>query len=559
MPCLTSSPLQCSSPKYAGLVGSTIDGYGWYTGSSVYNNQTLFDGQLRTAFGSTTLLVRPYVGTIEPEVILGSGQTANPAFYGPAPGTPGYAPPTFANGTTIPATFDPATSGNAFEKLCANNFANVANQLGKSVVIGGQQECFGGAYTTFEQDKLYGTTFSVLHPVGNGDLNLTYDFHGQSTYAYINNPGNVSVPFSTDRYSTFSLTGNVQLVNNLNLNAGLYDTLWKVDGVKPRSLTDATLVGFDRAVSRFDPHVALVFHPLSSVSYRAAWGTSATFPFVGQVSGLATFQTPAQSLGPPFALGGTLTEKNAALEPEVSTAYNVGVDKRLRGGSIVSLDLGQTIVHNVFETLTTSTINPSTGGLEGIFSPINVARLRTELATLRYGYAPNAGFGFNLAAAAERSIVDGLPASAYTAGTAGFPVNGVQICGNGVAAPGIPTCIPYLKGYGQLTYAWRDRAFASLGVDYEGKNNAYFQPPFAMVDATYRRAVDRNVELQVSAQNVLNTNNYGQYLALPGLGTPIVAGTTTKAGQLAQTTFTPTLVSAPPRLIRVQLRVHTGR
>lgn len=347
VPCFASDPLHCSSPKYAGLIGSTISGYGWYTGSSVYNNQTLFDGQFRTMFANNTLLVRPYVGTIEPEIILGAGETANPSFFGPAPGSPNYAPPTYPNGATIPSTFNPATTGNAFEKSCANNFADVASQLGKSVVVNGQQECFGAAFTTFEQDKLYGTTFSVLHPVGDGLLNFTYDFHGQSTYAYINNAANVSVPFSTDRYSTFSLTGDVHLLRDLNLSAGLYDTLWKVDGVKPRSLTDATLIGFDRSVSRFDPHVALVFHPRSSVSYRAAWGTSATFPFVGQVSGLATFQTPAQSLGPPFEAGGTLTEKNAGLAPEVSTAYDVGIDKRLGGGGIVSLDLANTTVHNV--------------------------------------------------------------------------------------------------------------------------------------------------------------------------------------------------------------------
>jgi hypothetical protein len=557
-PCLTSSPLKCTNAKYSGLTGSTIDGFGWYTGSSVYNNQTLFDGQLRTTFGNNTLLVRPYVGDIEPEVILGSGQTSSPAFFGPAPGSANYVAPTYPNGATIPATFTGAT-GNAFEQECANNYDNVANQLGKSVVIKGQQECFGGAYTTYEQDKLYGSTFSILHPIGTGVLNLTYDFHGQSTFAYINNPAGVSVPFSTDRYSTFSLTGTAQAAHNLNIDAGLYDTLWNVIGVKPTSVTDATLIGFDRSVSRFDPHVALVYHPVSSVAYRAAWGTSATFPFVGQVSGLATYQTPANSLGPPFEYGGTLTEKNSDLSPEVSSSYNVGVDKRFGNASIVSLDLGDSTIHNVFETLTTTTINPQTQGLEGIFSPVNVARLRSTSATLKYAYAPFSGFGFNLSAAAERSILDGLPTSAFSAGTASVPANGVQICGNGVAAPGIATCIPYLKGYGQLTYTARDRSFAAIGVDYEGKNNAYFQPPFAMVDATYRRAVSRNAELQISAQNALNTNNYGSYLAMPGLGTPLVAGTLTAKGQLAQTSFTPTLVSAPPRIVRVQLRLHMGR
>ncbi len=94
----------------------------------------------------------------------------------------------------------------------------------------------------------------------------------------------------------------------------------------------------------------------------------------------------------------------------------------------------------------------------------------------------------------------------------------MQICGNGVAAPGIPTCLPYLKGYGQLTYTWRDGTFAALGADYEGRNNAYFQPPFTQVDFTLRRPVSKNVELHVGVQNLLNTNNFGTYLATPGAG-----------------------------------------
>jgi outer membrane receptor protein involved in Fe transport len=271
---------------------------------------------------------------------------------------------------------------------------------------------------------------------------------------------------------------------------------------------------------------------------------------LGQVSGLATYQQPAASLGPPYQLGGTLTEKNPDLEPEVSTSYNVGVDKRLSNSSVLSFDLSDTIIHNVFEQLTTSV--PLNGGLEGIFSPVNVARLHAELATLRYNYAPRTGIGGNLAVAANRSIIDGLPL-----GFTGPPTNNVQICGNGVAAPGIATCIPYLKAYGQLTYTARGGTFVGLGVEYEGKNNSYFQPPFGLVDFTFRRPVTRSVEMLVGVENVFNTNVFSNasYLASPNGGTPLVAGNAD--GTLGS--FVPTLVSAPPRTVRVQVRLHTGR
>ncbi len=549
VPCLTSDPLKCTNPGLSYYTGATIPGYGWYTGSSVYNNQTLFDAQFRTSIGKNTLLVRPYVGSIEPEIILGAGQTSFPNFFSP----PG-AVPTATNPANLAAY-------NAFVADCSANFGNPTAPNGSVTVVGNQTQCYGGAYTTFEQDKLYGTTFSFLHPFGDSLLNFTYDFHGQSTYAYIDNPAGVSVPFSANRYSTFSLTGDLHLIRNLGIDVGLYDTTWKVVGVQranPASLTDTSLTGLGRSVTRFDPHLAFVFRPAGSVSYRAAYGTSATFPFLGQVSGLATYQTPAASLGPPFQFGGTLTQKNPNLQPEVAIEESLGVDKRFRNGSIVSLDLQNTVVHNVFETLTSSVQSPT--GLEGIFSPINAARLRTQLATLKFFHAPRVGFGYNASLAAEKSIVDGLTPNLYSPGTPSFPVNNVQICGNGVAAPGIPTCIPYLKGYAQFNYTWRDGTYAGLGVDYEGRNNAYFQPPFALLDFTFRRPVAKSLELQVGVQNLLNTNAYNQYLAMPNFGTPLTAGTTdTNFSSLQQTSFTPTLVSAPPRIVRLQLRYHTGR
>jgi outer membrane receptor protein involved in Fe transport len=531
--CLKSDPSKCTNPANANLTGQTINGYGWYTGSSVYNNQWLYDAQLRTAVGNNTLLVRPYLGDIQPEVITGGTiQASYPSFFSP-----------------VGAANDPAALA-AFQTSCTNNFSNLTNPGGQTIIKNGQVECFGSAYQTYEQDKLYGTTFSFLHPFGNNLLDFSYDFHGQSTFAYINSPAGVSVPFTTDRYSTFSVTGDFNVIKNVGVKLGLYDTRWTVNGVKPISNTDATLIGFSRGISRFDPHFAVTFRPTGDVSYRAAVGSSATFPYVGQVSGLATYEQPAPSLGPPFALGGTLTKKNPDLEPEVSIAYNVGVDKRFGNASVLSFDLSDTIIHNVFESLTTSV--PLNGGLEGIFSPVNVARLHAELATLRYSYAPRTGVGGNVSFAANRSILDGLPP-----GFTGPPTNSVQICGNGVAAPGIATCIPYLKAYGQLTYVSHGGQFLGLGVEYEGKNNSYFQPPFGLVDFTFRAPVRRSLEVLVGVENLLNTNVYSNasYLATPNAGTPVVAGNTD--GSLGS--FVPTLVSAPPRTVRLSVRLHTGR
>jgi hypothetical protein len=561
--CLGANPLECTSPANANLIGQTIEGYSWYPGTFVYNNQTLFDGQFRTSLGNNTLLVRPYVGVIEPEIIDGLQEGGYASFFSP-PGTV----PSLAPGVQIPSTG--LVNPNTFESTeCPPgnifSFSQINSPQNTLVSKNGQEECFQYPYTTFEQDKLYGSTFSLLHPIGDSLLNFTYDFHGQSTFAYFNAPDNISVPLSTDRYSTFSLTGDLHVAPKISLNAGLYDTIWSISGVQPL-LSDGNpvigpdgvplLTGLGRHISRFDPHVALVARPSSATSLRAAWGTSATFPYVGQVSGNASYQPYAQSA--PLYTAGILTEKNPSLEPEVSLAYDLGADHRFPNGSVFSGDLQDTIIHNVFQALTLAEAVPDSSScfsapcIEGVSTPINVARLRTEMATLKYRYAPPVGFGFNIAAAAVRSIVDGIPLAAYNSSPA-FPVNNAQICGNGLFTPGIPTCIPYLKGYGQLTYSARGGTYAALGVDYEGKNNAYYQPPFVQVDLTVRRPVTRSLELLMSVQNVLNTNNF-MNLPAPNAGVALTAQTNT-----GLVSYPSTLIPAPPRTVRVQMRLHMGR
>ncbi len=110
-------------------------------------------------------------------------------------------------------------------------------------------------------------------------------------------------------------------------------------------------------------------------------------------------------------------------------------------------------------------------GLEGVFTPQNVASLTTALATVKYNYAPPTGIGFNIAASADQSITNGVPASYMSTLPITLPANGVQVCGTGLFTPGTATCIPYLKGYTQMTYTTKGGLFVGLGGDYQGKNN----------------------------------------------------------------------------------------
>ncbi|MEO7040420.1 MAG: hypothetical protein ABI186_10365 [Candidatus Elarobacter sp.] len=83
--------------------------------------------------------------------------------------------------------------------------------------------------------------------------------------------------------------------------------------------------------------------------------------------------------------------------------------------------------------------------------------------------------------------------------------------------------------------------------------------PFTQVDFTLQRPVTKNVEVLIGIQNLLNTNNFGTYLATPGAGTPTVAGSVDAGGNEVQTSFIPSRIPASPRIIRLQLRLHSGR
>ncbi|HEV8022024.1 MAG TPA: TonB-dependent receptor [Candidatus Lustribacter sp.] len=569
--------LQCTSPQDAGLIGTTINGFYWFPGTDIQNTQQMYTAQLKTTIGNDTLILRPYLGALQPETYVGQGEGYYPAFYAPNAtyaacppvGTPVTAtcypgPQSLPPGTQIPGAYNNTSlpAPNQFEATACPpgtvfSFNQINSPANTIVTQGGQEECFQYPYSTYEQDKLYGSTFSYIHPFGDSEVTFTYDYHGSSTFAYVNTPANFAVPFSATRFSTFSITGAIALVSHLTLNFGLYNTQWTASGQQPIfDVATNTITGYGalgRSVSRFDPHFALVFHPNPNDAYRVALGSSETFPFVGDISGPAISQPPAFLFS-----AGSISQKNPNLLPEYAFAYSAGMDHRFGNGSVASLDLSDTNVQNVFQQSTVLETVPYLGstGVLGIFTPINVAHLNAALATFKYVYAPARGLGYNISATADSSIMGGIPAAVYN-GTPGLPANDVQVCGGGAFTPGLATCIPYLKGYGQVTYAWNGGGFAALGVDFEGKNNAYYQMPFAMADLVARQPLTRYLELQLSVQNLFNNNSFN-YLPAANAGVPAVGNYTPDGVTIAQGSFSTYLIPAPTRTVRLSVTAHLG-
>ncbi len=499
-------------------------------------------------------------------VLDGAGEDHYPLYFSP-PGT-------------VPST-DPINNPNAFEAACYGSY--IGQILGynstPTVLPGGYEQCYQTQFSELSQDKLYGNTLTYLHPVGDDLFTFTYDFHGDNSYGYYNanTPADVTVPNTLMHYTTLSLVGDIHASRTVGVKAGLYDSIWSVSGsqnVTPYATPDPATglvpqVGLQRSVSRLDPHVAVTYQPTGNISYRAAWGTSETFPFSGYISG-APFYTPPSATSGTVAPNGFVTFKNPYLDPETATEFSIGMDWRVRQNGILKLDLQNTQVHNVFEELTTPTaimwpgsaITGINNNLVTTVQPTNAALLSVQMATISYNYAPRFGLGYNGAMVFERSVVSGIPLAFYGFGPS-LPANGQQTCGFGLTIPGSVTCIPYMKGYFQANYTFKDQSWVGLGADFEGKNNTYFQPPFLQFDLSAKKTITPTLEAQISVQNLLNTNNYYN-LPQPNSGVtttlgqygPVAPG---GSAQYYQTSVPSTLIPALPRTLRFQLRWHIGK
>ncbi|MGH7736763.1 MAG: carboxypeptidase regulatory-like domain-containing protein, partial [Candidatus Tyrphobacter sp.] len=501
-PCLSNGH-DCTNPFDPQYVGHTIGAYVFYPGSNVYNNQPLFTGELRTAIGNDTLLVRPYAGNIA-RIIDGSHEDDYPAFY-----YPNTSPSSVCTGAPTYGIVGP--------------------------MVGTETECLESDFSVLESDKLFGTTASYVHPFGDDFVELTYDYHSDETFAYYNTPSDIVVPDTTAKFNSLSLIGEFLLDPTLTLKAGVYETDWGLNGVQavahPGGKTSTAPL--TRTVSRIDPHIALIYQPHGNVSYRLSWGTSATFPYSSLVSGV-----PFITKGSATAPLGTFTLKDPFLNPEVADEFDLGMDRAI-GRGVLSIDLLDAQVHNVFETIATPVTNPLYSFID---QPVNVADLSVQQATLRYSYQPPVGLGYYIAGAINRSIVQGVPKVFYTSPTAYvLPANGVQQCSNG----GTEVCIPYLKAYAALSYTTRARTYFLFDADFEGKNNTYNLPPFVFFNIAIRQPVTPQISVQLSGQNVFNIDTY-ENLPEPNAGIPEIGESSTGLGSILSP-----LIPAPTQTFRL--------
>jgi hypothetical protein len=537
VPCATSEfqGRQCSSPLYPGMIGTTVPAYTLAHNTSMQTNQPLFEAEVRTAIKSDTLLIRPYGGTIF-DLLDGSGRSSGP---------------------------DPSSGGAWTALTTGSGCSSLQPCLVPHSVL--------AALRDQEIDRLHGATVTLLHPVGEGTLNLSYDYRSDQTTVTSGDPDLQfnqglegflaylpSIPTTLARNYDWSVTYNVPLSTRFRLAIGDYYTDWKLNygtvttSEDFRNGTATRTVGSgNRSSIHHDPHLGFAWHPKADTTYRFTAGSAITVPYADLVAGSPSFSGEFTTLG-------TVGEKNPALRPETTVAYDVGMDHRFRNGSVATLDAFDNTIHNVFATRVSpfngALFGVPPGVLNGLFAtttlPLNAPIERNYGLEGGLSRSPAAGLGYRIATTLQRAYLAQLPASFFAAPSS--LVNGKQLDGS--------TSIPYVHGYAEVTYQRPSGFAASLGADYTGSNNWTNGPAFIVWSSMLRYDFRGGYRTQFSVENLFNENTGNEYAA------------GTAAGGFAAVNYGAGLPGAPPtygatsttrfaiapRTYRFQVEIHLG-
>jgi len=523
-----------SEPSFANLIGKRVPTYTLSDTSTAQTNQPLFEAEFRTAIKNDTLLVRPYAGTIY-HVVDGSS---------------------FSSG-------DPSAGG---------NWATVTTGPGCSP----QYPCFqplsgSSLFRDQENDRLWGTTATLVHPIGEATLNLSFDERSDQTTLASGNPSvkfngsplsmtgyQDSIPPTVARNNDWSASYTVPLTSRLRVFAGDYLTNWNLNYASITLVPDFTALRItqdistgQRDYSHHDPQVGLTWHPESNTTYRLSAGSAITVPYAALVSG----QVSANSL----FNGGQVGFPNAALQPETTFAYNLGADHRFNDGTVLAADAFDNTVHDVFATR----VSPFNGSVWGIpvgsiyntvFStmsePVNAPLERHYGLELSLTRAPATGIGYRVNTTLQRAFLDQLPASFF--GSSSNLVNGKQLDGS--------TSIPYTQAYGELSYRHRSGIAAAIGADYTGTNNWTNGPAFVEWSSMLRYDMRGGYRAQFSIENMFDARTGDEYAngTADGGFASTTYGSPTSGGLPIFGATPTTRFGIAPRTFRLQLEAHIG-
>jgi carboxypeptidase family protein/TonB-dependent receptor-like protein len=564
-PFATGTPYNCKSPGAGSKCGSSIPfDLASFNGLGINSlQQNLFQGEFRTTLGQTgTILARYYTGSLNNYDALGSSASLNTSFnaFGTVPLCP--------LGTTFnpsPPTSGSGSNPNGWMCLTKNGGAVAPT----NTTFSGQRVNLQTATlqnTFFTNDVMGGESLQVQEQLGENSFTLAYDRSQQWSASTANEPSVGIIVFSpvngsSQTFQTISLRGNVALTPKLQLNLADYQLFYlshySIDG-------GATFN--DASHSYNEPRAALSWRPENDTIFRLSAGGSVAPPYISLVS--SGGPTWSQIIGGVPAAGWTQNANNGNISAETAWGYDLGMDHRIARSTSVTLDFYYTQLHNLFLTETSTVSGAAAAGCPNqpceVSETANLGQARYEGIEFGVNHVPQYGFGWGLQGSLQRAFTYNLPPYFYCAGSTD-PKTGIttppgpgcinntnlallpeaNFGGQPTALSGAPNGaagarVPYASGYAQVDWLGHFGQYYNLGVTYFGNNNAYNEPPFAVLSANVRFPLnDRGTRMQLSVDNLTSAyaNPYAGFFN--GIPLPLTKNST----QTSLTTGEPVPVS----------------
>lgn len=482
--------------------------------------QSLFQAELRTALGGTTLLARAYSGDDMDQI------------------------QSFPIGLTIPIV------QNAWGGIALCPIGDTGTGTGTCAVPGGGTVApaisyFNGQPVTLTTtapgtyallvDHVRGLSLEADRPVGQSVVTLALDRSNHDSWAFEDNPSSaidefVLPPGSGQQFTTATARLQTQLTSRVGLTFANYLTSYA------SHYTGNGGVTWSDATHWFDaPRLAFTWRPSGDVAWRLAMGSSIAPPYIDLLS--APGGTPVAN-APGAATAYTLNANNGQIAPEEGFGYDLGVDLRPAPSLRISSDLYLTNLRNMFlnETTQDGTYTPTTGADKGNTEPLfvtqeaNIGHARYEGVEAEVERAPAAGLGFKLQGSLERAYVYDLSPAFYATAAGPYTTNlgvvpNVNFMPGGEGFNGVSNGrIPYSSGYAEINERTVRGVMLRLGFTYYGPNNQFNEPAFGVFSASVRAPLGANAWVQLSGDNITNVYGaaWGSYFG--GVPVPLVNG-----------------------------------
>lgn len=484
------------------------------TAYSEFLQQNLFQAELRSTVGPTTLLARLYSGfdsTVAEEYTPGQTLSVTENAWG---------------GIALCPTGDTAKGASCLAPGGATVAPVTSFFNGQPVTF----TTFSPATSTQLVDGVYGYSLEADRPIGNAVLSLALDRsnHASEESAIAAGQTATSVvlpPGSAQQFTTGLARVQAALTPQLSATLGTY-FIWYAShytgdgGAKWSDATHADVA----------PRLAFAWRPTTDFAWRFAVGSSIAPPYISLLSspGTTPVHDPAGQ-----AQGYFINANNGDIAPEEAFGGDLGFDWRVHPTLRLSSDVYFTHLRDMFltETSQEGTYTAPSGASAGVAEPLyvtetaNLGNARFEGVEFELEEAPLRGFGFKVQGSLQRAYAYGLAptfysttAGPYTTNLGVIPDINFQASGSGFNAIS-PGRIPYSQGYAELNFRTASSGLLLLGYTYNGPNNAYNQPAFGVASASLRLPVWKNAWAQLSGYNL--TNAYGApYGALVG-GVPV--------------------------------------